>query len=44
MRRLVTEGQRDPTEVVDRIVEVVEADATEENNFVPPDIRDQLGA
>jgi NAD(P)-dependent dehydrogenase (short-subunit alcohol dehydrogenase family) len=44
MRRLVTEGQRDPAEVIDRLVEVVEADATEENNFVPPDIRDQLGA
>jgi NAD(P)-dependent dehydrogenase (short-subunit alcohol dehydrogenase family) len=38
MRRLVTEDQMDPTEVVDRMVELTEADTTTENNFVPPDI------
>jgi NAD(P)-dependent dehydrogenase (short-subunit alcohol dehydrogenase family) len=44
MRQFVTEGQRDPVEVVDRLVELVEAETTEENNFVPPEIRQQLGA
>jgi NAD(P)-dependent dehydrogenase (short-subunit alcohol dehydrogenase family) len=40
----VTTGQRDPVEVVDRLVELVEADTTTENNFVPEDIREQLGS
>jgi len=43
MRQLVTEGQLDPVEVIDKMVELVEVDVTEENNFVPPGIREQLG-
>jgi NAD(P)-dependent dehydrogenase (short-subunit alcohol dehydrogenase family) len=39
----VTTGQRDPSEVADRLVELVEADTTTENNFVPEDIKAQLG-
>ncbi len=39
----VTTGQRDPAEVADRLVELAEADTTSENNFVPEDIREQLG-
>jgi NAD(P)-dependent dehydrogenase (short-subunit alcohol dehydrogenase family) len=39
----VTTGQRDPVEVSNRLVELVEADTTTENNFVPEDIREQLG-
>jgi hypothetical protein len=38
------EGQRDPVEVVDRVSELVEAETTDENNFVPPEICEQLGA
>jgi len=38
----VTTGQRDPSEVANRLVELVEADVTTENNFVPVDIREQL--
>jgi hypothetical protein len=43
MRQLVTEGQMDPSEVVDKMVELVECEVTEENNFMPPSIREQLG-
>jgi short-subunit dehydrogenase len=39
----VTTGQRDPSEVANRLVELVEADTTTENNFVPEDIKAQLG-
>jgi NAD(P)-dependent dehydrogenase (short-subunit alcohol dehydrogenase family) len=39
----VTTGQRDPMEVATRLVELVEAETTTENNFVPEDIRAQLG-
>jgi short-subunit dehydrogenase len=39
----VTTGQRDPVEVSNRLVELVEAETTTENNFVPEDIREQLG-
>lgn len=39
----VTTGQRDPVEVANRLVELVEAETTTENNFVPVDIREQLG-
>jgi short-subunit dehydrogenase len=39
----VTTGQRDPGEVSDRLIELVEAETTTENNFVPEDIRAQLG-
>ena len=35
---MVKTDQMDPVEVVDRLVELVEADATDENNFVPPGI------
>ena len=38
----VTTGQRDPAEVVAKLVELVEAETTAENNFVPEDIREQL--
>ena len=34
----VTTDQRDPAEVVDKMVELVEADSTSENNPVPPDV------
>ena len=44
MRELVTTGQMDPAEVVQRMVELVEADTTTENNFVPPEILAQLQA
>ena len=38
MRQFVTSDQRDPIEVVDRMVELVEAETTEEQNFVPPEL------
>jgi NAD(P)-dependent dehydrogenase (short-subunit alcohol dehydrogenase family) len=41
--QFVTTGQRDPAEVANRLVELVEAETTTENNFVPEDIRAQLG-
>lgn len=44
MRGVVTSGQLDPIEVVDCMVELVEADETTENNFVPHDIVAQLTA
>ncbi len=44
MRELVTGGQMDPAEVVTRMVELTEAETTEENNFVPPGILGQMGA
>jgi NAD(P)-dependent dehydrogenase (short-subunit alcohol dehydrogenase family) len=37
---MVTGGQLDPAEVAQKIVELTEAEATEENNFVPPSMRD----
>jgi short-subunit dehydrogenase len=36
---MVTGGQMDPVEVAQRMVELVEADTTTENNFVPPEMR-----
>ena len=39
----VTTDQRDPADVATRLVELTEADTTTENNFVPVDIRAQLG-
>jgi len=39
----VTTDQRDPADVAQRLVELTEADTTTENNFVPVDIRAQLG-
>ncbi len=44
MRQFVTEGQRDPAEVVTRLVELTEAETTEEHNFVPPEIRELMGS
>jgi NAD(P)-dependent dehydrogenase (short-subunit alcohol dehydrogenase family) len=44
MRDFVTNGQMDPSEVVAKMVELVEADTTTENNFVPPGILGQMGA
>ena len=38
----ITAGQMDPVEVVEKMVELVEAETTTENNFVPPGIADQL--
>ena len=43
LRDFVTNDQRDPIEVVDRMVELTEADATEEHNFVPPDLAAFVG-
>jgi hypothetical protein len=43
MGELVTGAQMDPAEVTQVLVELTEADATSENNFVPPEIRAQLG-
>jgi len=43
MRDLVTKGQMDPVEVVNRMVELTEAETTTENNFVPPEILTQMG-
>jgi len=37
---MVTTAQLDPAEVVQRMVELTEADTTTENNFVPPEIRE----
>jgi short-subunit dehydrogenase len=44
MRDFVTNGQMDPAEVVTRMVELTEADTTNENNFVPPEILAQMTA
>ena len=44
MKDIVTTNQMDPQEVVDRMVELVEADTTTENNFVPPNIIEMLTA
>lgn len=41
---MVKTDQMDPVEVVDRLVELVEADATDENNFVPPGIIEAMQA
>ncbi len=38
----ITVGQMNPEEVVDRYVELVEAEATELVNFVPPDIVERM--
>ena len=42
VRDVVTTDQRDPNEVVERLVELVEAEVTDEHNFVPPELRDQI--
>jgi NAD(P)-dependent dehydrogenase (short-subunit alcohol dehydrogenase family) len=38
MRDFVKNDQRDPIEVIDKLVELTEADTTEEHNFVPPEL------
>jgi hypothetical protein len=43
MRDMIKGNQGDPAEVVTRIVELVEATSTDENNFVPADLKQQLG-
>jgi hypothetical protein len=40
--QMVTTNQMDPIEVVNRLVELVEAETTTENNFVPENIRELL--
>ncbi len=40
---MITGRQMDPAEVVQRMVELTEAETTTENNFVPPEIFAQLG-
>jgi short-subunit dehydrogenase len=44
MRQMVTTNQMDPIEVVNRMVELVEASTTTENNFVPEGIIEMLTA
>ena len=41
---MVTTGQLDPVDVCNRLVELVEADTTTENNFMPPEIAAMLAA
>lgn len=41
---MVKTDQMDPVEVIDRMVELVEADETTENNFVPPGIIEAMQA
>ena len=43
MRDFVKNDQRDPVEVVDKLVELAEAETTEEHNFVPPELVAFLG-
>jgi len=44
MRDFVKNDQRDPVEVVDMLVALTEAEATEEHNFVPPELAAFLGS
>jgi len=41
--QMITGQQMDPVEVVDRLVELTEAETTEENNFVPPEMAELVG-
>jgi len=43
MRDFVKNDQRDPVEVVEKMVELTEAETTEEHNFVPPELSAFLG-
>ncbi len=43
MRDFVKNDQRDPIEVVDKMVELTEAETTEEHNFVPPELAAFIG-
>lgn len=38
----ITKDQLDPAEVTEKMVELVEAETTEEHNFVPPEIMSQI--
>ena len=44
MRDFVKNDQGDPVEVVDKMVELTEAETTEEHNFVPPELAAFLGS
>jgi NAD(P)-dependent dehydrogenase (short-subunit alcohol dehydrogenase family) len=44
LRKRITVGQLDPQEVVDRYVELAEAESTEAVNFVPKDILERMAA
>ena len=41
---MVTTNQLDPVDVANKLVELVEAETTHENNFMPPEIRDLIKA
>lgn len=41
---MVTTNQLDPVDVANKLVELVEAETTAENNFMPPEIRDLIKA
>jgi hypothetical protein len=41
---MVTTNQLDPIDVANKLVELVEAETTTENNFMPPEIRDLIMA
>jgi hypothetical protein len=41
---MVTTNQLDPVDVANKLVELVEAKTTQENNFMPPEIRDLIKA
>ena len=41
---MVTTGQLDPNDVINRMVELVEAETTTVNNFMPPELRDLVKA
>jgi NAD(P)-dependent dehydrogenase (short-subunit alcohol dehydrogenase family) len=43
MRDFATNDQRDPAEVVQKMVELTEAESTEEHNFVPPELAEFIG-
>jgi short-subunit dehydrogenase len=43
MRDFVKNDQKDPVEVVDKLVELTEAETTEEHNFVPPELAAFIG-
>jgi hypothetical protein len=44
LRKRITVGQLDPQEVVNRYVELAEAESTEAVNFVPNDILERMAA
>jgi NAD(P)-dependent dehydrogenase (short-subunit alcohol dehydrogenase family) len=44
LRRLITEDQLDPAQVVTTMADLAEAETTELQNLVPPDIFERIGA